>query len=365
MGDRVSTYRGCLLGMAVGDAMGYTVDEKTWEEIREDYGPGGLLGYDLVNGTAEVSSYTQTAAFALNGLILALNRGKWDSYPKYIALALREWYKKQVLPRDPERTWCWVAKVPQLRRRHCRDSRMMDALRLDSLGTPESPKNRNDNPGALTVAAMVGLMYDPRRMQQAQIGEVAARAVALTHGSPEAFLSGAVAACAMAGIVQTPEESLKTHFLRAIEATEARFGLQFPQTADLVRSLRKAVAAAELEEDLQAGMEKLSCDSAGQCLAGAMFACLVAGEDFDTAMITAINHSGRSAAVGALAGAFLGAKLRAEALPEFYLESLPVTQVLECLASDAALGSPTTGLFDDDWDLKYTHGTPVGIHIEE
>ena len=54
-----SAYRGCLLGLAVGDAMGYTVDERYWQEIQRDYGPNGLLGYDLVNGYADVTSYTQ------------------------------------------------------------------------------------------------------------------------------------------------------------------------------------------------------------------------------------------------------------------------------------------------------------------
>ena len=43
-----SSYRGCLLGLAVGDAMGYTVDSRSWQEIQEDYGPNGLLGYDLL-----------------------------------------------------------------------------------------------------------------------------------------------------------------------------------------------------------------------------------------------------------------------------------------------------------------------------
>ena len=38
-----SSYRGCLLGLAVGDAMGYTVDNRSWQEIQEDYGPNGLL----------------------------------------------------------------------------------------------------------------------------------------------------------------------------------------------------------------------------------------------------------------------------------------------------------------------------------
>ena len=47
-------FRGAMLGMAVGDAMGYTVDRASLTQIRDDYGPNGLMGYDLVNGCAEV-----------------------------------------------------------------------------------------------------------------------------------------------------------------------------------------------------------------------------------------------------------------------------------------------------------------------
>ena len=71
-----TSYRGCLLGMAVGDAMGYTVDNRSWSEIQEDYGPNGLLGYDLVNGYADVTSNTQLAAFTCNGLLFGLTRGQ-------------------------------------------------------------------------------------------------------------------------------------------------------------------------------------------------------------------------------------------------------------------------------------------------
>ena len=52
----LSKYQGCLLGLAVGDAMGAGIDALSLEEIRESYGPDGLLGYDLVNGFAEISS---------------------------------------------------------------------------------------------------------------------------------------------------------------------------------------------------------------------------------------------------------------------------------------------------------------------
>ena len=77
-----------------------------------------------------------------------------------------------------------------------------------------------------------------------------------------------------------------------------------------------------------------------------------------TALITAVNHSGLSAAVGALTGAIMGAGLGAEALPEFYLESLSPAQALSELAKDLAQGALTSGLFDDDWDHKYMQGLP-------
>ena len=77
------------------------------------------------------------------------------------------------------------------------------------------------------------------------------------------------------------------------------------------------------------------------------------------AMILAVNHSGRSAAVGALTGAILGAHLGQEILPDFYLESLEPIEELRELADDLAIGSPSRGLFDDAWDQKYTHGIPL------
>ena len=360
MEHRVSSCRGCLLGLAVGDAMGYTVDGKTWEDICRNYGPNGLLGYDLVNGCAEVSSYTQIAAYIANGLLLGTTRGKQENYPKYMNLAVKEWARRQNLPRDPQKNSCWVSGIPQLRRRHCRDSRMLDALRAEVLGTPEAPINKTETPGSLTAAAMVGLAYDPKYMQPRSVGVLGARAVAMTHGDPETFLSGTVLAYLIAGLLQEPEGSLTVHFAHAVEVMEHQYADQFGQAAVLADRLGNVLHSIDPDADHRQKMEDLHCYSAAECLAGAMYACSVCGDDFDTAMIIAVNHSGRSAAVGALTGAILGAKLGVEALPEFYLESLDVVGVLEVLARDLAQGSPTSGLFDDDWDLKYIQGVPVG-----
>ena len=355
-----SRFRGCLLGMAVGDAMGAAVEKKSYEEICETYGPAGLLGYDTVNGLAEITSYTQVAAYALNGLLLGISRGQTHDAMAYITMALKEWASVQHFPKDPHRRNCWLRGIPAFRRRKCMDPRTLDALTRDVLGTPKKPSNQADGPGSLTVAVAVGMYFHPERTQFHKIGVLGAQTVALTHGDPEAFLSAAVLAYTVAGIIQEPEYPLEDQFSHAIEAVKAQFGGQYPQAELLAEQLHRAIAMANAAgTEPHDDMEKLYCGTAGECLAGAIYACLTSHEDFDTAMITAVNHSGKSAAVAAIAGAVLGALLTEEGLPDFYLESLEASEVLGQLAEDFAQGSPTRGLFDTDWDHKYNQGLPL------
>lgn len=357
MDMRVSGCAGCLLGLAVGDAMGYAVDNKTWEEIRLDYGPDGLLGYDSVNGRAVASSHTQIAAYVANGLLLAVTRGKHESASRFVGVALKEWARKQNLPGDPEKCYCWVSHMPVMRQRRCKDIRMLDALRME-LGTPEKPANRHATPGPLTGAMMVGLAYDEKYMDPRQVGVLGAQVVALTNGSPYAFLSGAVLSNLIAGILHDPELPLKEHVLQAVDAMHIQYAFH-PQVEEVTKYLTQAITLAESEKAPRQVMEEFSCRDSHECTAAAIYASLVCAEDFDAAMILAINHSGRSGAVGALVGGILGAKLGAEALPEFYLETLECGDVLQTLAADLATGSPMSGLFNDDWDHKYIQGLPL------
>lgn len=359
-----SSYRGSLLGMAVGDAMGYTVDSRSWQEIREDYGPNGLLGYDLVNGYADVTSYTQIAAFACNGLLLGMTRGqmlgKMAPFVKYIELSSREWMLSQRPWGRPGRAYCWLLRKAELCRRHCMDTRMLDTLNRQRIGTMETPINNFPGPGGITAAVGVGLFFGKKRLEQQEIDRLGAEAVALTHGSPTAFLSGAVLAHVLSRLIGNPQAPLKQLFLQAAEAVKEQFGHQYSQAFEIATLVRHAVTYAESPSLSQPEvMERLGCDTAAQVLAGAVYACLVSGGDFDSAMIAAVNHSGRSAAVGALTGAILGAKLGEEALPDFYIECLEPAEVLRELADDLYTGCPMEAgnkLFDLDWDYKYLHG---------
>ena len=349
-----SAYQGCLLGLAAGDAMGCPVDDKTWREIRSDYGPNGLLGYDLVNGCAEVTSHTQLCAFTCNGLLLGLTRerlkGRTAPYVRYIALSHKEWSHTQRRHPNLQRTFCWVYWVDELRGRRCADGRMLDTLALDHIGSPEKPINRLDGPGSLAAAAAVALFAHNGRMDPSERDRLAAEAVALTCGHPAAWLSGAAAAHLIGAALERPETPLEQLIYESLEAAER----QFPGAREILLPIRNMIPQAREPRDRQAVMEALGCRTALQVLAGAVYILLTCGDDFDAAMITAVNHSGHSCAVAALVGAVLGARMGAEHLPEFYLESLQIGGVLRDLADDVMTGCPRP--MDLEWDRKYLQG---------
>ena len=364
MGMDVSFYRGCLLGMAVGDALGTPVDGKRYTEICEAYGPAGLRGYDTVNGLAEISSYTQVGLFACNGLLLSIARGHLDAGKgmRGMAQALKEWARVQHLPGAGERRYCWLGRIPQLRRRRNMDARTLDSLTRDVLGTPGKPANQGAGPGTLAAAMAVGLYFHPDRMGFQEIGYMGAQAVALTHGEPLAFLSGAALAYITAGLVHDPECPLEEQFLQAGQIVQTQFSGLYPQAARLNMLIKEAVAMARNPELARwKAMELLECHTAAQVLCGAIYAVLASGGNFDEAMITAVNHSGKSAAVAAIAGGILGLAQGEEALPEFYLESLEGAEHIRELAGDMHTACPKgwrTRLFDDEWDRKYIQGLP-------
>jgi len=237
---------------------------------------------------------------------------------------------------------------------------MLETLGRRNLGTLETPTNNHNGPFGLTAAIAVGLFYNADRMDQMEIDRLGAEAVALTHGSPTAFLSGAVLTHIMSKLLRRPSAPLKKVVMEAVEAMKEQFGHQYSQAYDIATLIRHAITYSETHgvRSIEV-MEKLGCDNAAQVLAGAIYTCLVSGTDFDRAMIVSVNHSGRSSAVGAIVGAILGIRLGEEALPEFYIECLEPAEVLQELADDMYTGCPMekgNRLFDLDWDYKYLNG---------
>ena len=74
MRDR-DKFRGCLIGGAAGDALGYAVEVLREGQIFRKYGERGITEYEPTGGVAQISDDTQMTLFTANGLLLGMTRG--------------------------------------------------------------------------------------------------------------------------------------------------------------------------------------------------------------------------------------------------------------------------------------------------
>jgi ADP-ribosylglycohydrolase len=98
--ERLNRVRGCMIGGAVGDALGYEVEFDDILEIRNRYGTHGITRYQLQHdGLAWISDDTQMCLFTANGLLYANTQQMMREYQRKviddIALAYTEWYETQ------------------------------------------------------------------------------------------------------------------------------------------------------------------------------------------------------------------------------------------------------------------------------
>ena len=97
-------FLGCLLGGAVGDAMGAPVEFMKLSEIRERFGPKGIQEYEIVYGRrGAITDDTQMTLFTAEGLIRAYVRscGRGiTTYSGVTAHAYLRWLRTQGV--DPE-----------------------------------------------------------------------------------------------------------------------------------------------------------------------------------------------------------------------------------------------------------------------
>ena len=78
----------CLLGGAIGDALGYRVEFQRWAEIERQYGPTGIRLADR-KGPLVVSDDTQMTLFTLEGMARATSV---ELITEEIREAYLDWY---------------------------------------------------------------------------------------------------------------------------------------------------------------------------------------------------------------------------------------------------------------------------------
>jgi ADP-ribosylglycohydrolase len=334
--DFRSRVRGCLLGGAIGDALGAGVDTLTPDEIRAAH--GGVAG-DAVIGfvpaygrRGAVTAATQLTLFTVDGLIRAQVRrdtGAWhpptDVHRAHLrwAATQRDW-GPDVRRKDngwlAQEEWLYVRRDPAI---SC-----LTGLGDEAMGTLERPKNpAARDPGAVVRSAPFGLLvgWEPQLVCQ-----LAVECAAQTHGHPTAYLSAGAFAVIVHGLARG--EPLYRAVQRALALLALRAGHE-----SVTDALQHALGAVQHGVPGPARIAELGDGRAAEeALAVAVY-CALVGEDVRHGLRLAVNHDGPSGATGALCGALLGTLHGETALPPAWLAELEGRATLLELADDFAM----------------------------
>jgi len=360
-------YRGCLIGGAVGDALGYAVEFVEDSHIFQQYGERGITEYSLVNGVAQISDDTQMTLFTANGLLLGttrgMTRGIMGTYPSYIALCYKDWLKTQTADEfgfeKPE--YSWLNNVPEMNHSRAPGRTCISYLMHDNLGSTTDPRNDSKGCGGVMRVAPIGLYFEGKRYTPDQIDMIGAEAAALTHGHELGYIPAAM----LVHIIHILSHSENATVLDAVNDAKESIVRLFPKAEhlrEMVDLTNKAIQLATEDDidELDAIRELGQGWVAEETLAIAIYCSLKYANDFEKAMIASVNHSGDSDSTGAVTGNILGAYLGLKAIPEKFLTNLELRETILEIADDLFNDCKISeyGSYRDDvWERKYIYHT--------
>lgn len=336
-------YSGCLLGGAVGDALGWPVEFSDLEEIFEEYGPAGII--DPVvggKGVAEITDDTQMTLFTAEGLLRVWAGSRHFGAPPDFS-AVRHSYLCWLITqgetgnqRPPaEAGPGWLLSVEGLHRRRAPGNTCLSALQNGMLDESGIANNTGKGCGGVMRAAPAGLIAvrihggEPAGAIRLAF-EIGCATAALTHGHPSGYYPAGVLAAVIATIVTGGS---------LVQGCEASLGYLAGRKG--AGETRDAVSnALELwcTPGLKPSPEVIASMGEGwvgeEALAIGLYCALAADGDFVKGVRLAVNHSGDSDSTGSITGNILGAALGEQAIPASWLCRLELSEVIRQVGED-------------------------------
>jgi len=304
--------KGCLLGHAVGDALGAPVEFFSLAKIKEKYGEKGIEEYDVWDGF-KPGSYTDdtqlsiaTAKGCLSAQFNLMREGEARS---------QEFMYKRYME------WLGSLKDP-FRVRHPGYT-CMNVLQSGERGSIENPVNDSTEASGLFRTAPVGLAFPP-----GMAFREGADYAALTHGHPSAYFSAGFLSELIAQIIEG--KSLQDAVELSIEQLIA-----FDRHKELLQYLEVAMELFINQEPVKESIPKIGEGvTAAEVLAISIFCSLKHADEFPKGVRVAVNQSGASTSTGLVTGAILGTLLGFEAIPDIWSSRVENSQEISEIAED-------------------------------
>ena len=359
----INTFRGCLLGGAVGDALGYTVEFLTEKSIKEIFGSNGITEYRLQNDKAIISDDTQMTLFTATGILYGVTRfrtrGIWGGPIPYIYHSYLAWLYTQDEDKKPKGLInSWLVNIPEINRRRAPGNTCISALSRGEMGTIQKPLNDSKGCGGIMRVAPIGLYYEPRNEEkQTEVDLLGAEVAAITHGHDLGYIPAAALTHIINKIIYADYK-----LLEAIESSISSMKKLFKESQYLQDFLNLMYKAIELSQEENNDLEAIKQLGQGwvaeETLAIAIYCALKYENNFEKAIIASVNHGGDSDSTGAVTGNILGALLGVEAIPEKFLKDLElkeeIIEIADDLFNDCQI-SEYGPERDEVWENKYIY----------
>lgn len=367
--------RGCFVGGAAGDALGYAIEFSGEDAIFSKYGKTGITEYEIdkLAGKAVISDDTQMTLFTANGLLVGDTRGCMrgiQGWPRgYVADAYQDWLKTQEMSFEDSRketrrpmrgSVSWLLDVPELYKRRAPGTTCLSALKYGEPSGNDFIKERlNDSKGCGGVMRVAPLALNYNWPDIDKLDMEGAQIAAITHGHSLGYMPAAV----LTHIINRIVFSEKDMTLREIVA-EAEKSIEdiFKGDKHLKELTNLIDLAIELSENDDSDLNNIHKLGEGwvaeETLAISIYCALRHQDDFSAGIIAAVNHKGDSDSTGAVTGNILGALLGYDAIEDKWKTDLELLDVILEMADDICHGcqmSEYSDYDDPDWGRKYIH----------
>jgi ADP-ribosylglycohydrolase/protein-tyrosine phosphatase len=331
-------FRGCLLGGAVGDALGAPVEFSTADSIFASH-PTGIQEFQEAYGrVGAITDDTQMTLFTAEACLRT--RSRWlerglASLEGVTAHAYLRWLKTQSESPSTEHPAgseisddvyeSYLLDIPDMNSRRAPGNTCIGALR------DGSPVQESKGCGGVMRIAPVGLTGHVMGWGEETTWSYGSEIAGLTHGhadgkSPAGYLAVLIKALASGQELRSAAESTRTGG---------------GGTGTLIR---EALHLATDGEFNLANLEKLGGGWVGDEAIAISLYCALTAKDFESGVVNAASHSGDSDSTASITGQILGTIHGVKSIPARWLNLLELRDTIDLLARDMAAmdndGSP-------------------------
>ncbi len=364
----MKNYTGCLIGGAVGDALGYPVKFLSYNDIVKKYGVKGIADYCLDNGIAKIADATQLSLFTANGLLYAITRGSirgiLGPIESYVIDFYYDWFLTQIkeYPLKKHLTNSWLINIPEMFSKMSPETSVMNALEnglpLNYDDRNKKIKNNGNGYSGIVSVAPVSILW-----RYYKDYNLAGKISALLNNNTMSVLSSLFLDRLLNKIFhQEVKLNLKSVIIDLRNNIYDNFN-KFEQRdiEKLATVIDKAIDLSELNMKDNEAIETIGKGwLSEEALGIALYCSIKYSDNFEIGIFASVNHSGNSNCTGSLTGNILGAYLGLDVIPKKFLDKLQLKDIIIEIAKDLNTECPVSEYSNDNvWEAKYVEGNYI------